>query len=360
MEMQALASYYLLKQLGDTFDLDDFLEAWDYGCKVEKAVRARKAELAGTDKKNIQPTVNQVTLKTEVRVMHNNARSGLISKIIVAYREVNNLGEKPKGVQNQKGQKAVKIDDDKWDLHCKELLRACPSVVAPNFGQSGQPVSSILLVCLALRSTIQPPFPSALPPHPTPPSLPFLPPVASVQKTSRYGAPWSEGEFHADKDKDKSTDPVGKASAVQVLARVFNDQIYSEEEVLEKAATDQRLEFTVLQVAVVWAVVRQSAFPSPACGSPLALPAFWWASAYHCRRSCGVLQQQANSQQSDACLYPTAQLPQMTDKMKAIHRGATCSDGSFDNQVRCERRRQRPGWSLLHHHATPSPVHPCT
>lgn len=106
---------------------------------------------------------------------------------------------------------------------------------------------------------------------------PLLPPVASVQKTSRYGAPWSEGEFHADKDKDKSTDPVGKASAVQVLARVFNDQIYSEEEVLEKAATDQRLEFTVLQVAVVWAVVRQSAFPSPACGSPLALPAFWWA-----------------------------------------------------------------------------------
>lgn len=45
----------------------------------------------------------------------------------------------------------------------------------------------------------------------------------------------------------------------------------------------------------------------------------------------------------------------MIDKMKDIHRGATCSDGSFGDNVRCERRRARRRDVLLHHAGHPFP-----
>jgi hypothetical protein len=123
---QAQAEPQSVDDLAD-FDLADFDDAWESGCAVEVATKARKAELTGVDKKQIATTTKTITLKAEVRVMWNNARSALFTKIMMVFREENGIPPRPKGQQNQSGKKVFKIEDGPWDVVAKKMQCACPA-----------------------------------------------------------------------------------------------------------------------------------------------------------------------------------------------------------------------------------------
>ena len=125
MELKAAAAWYLKRDLGAAFDRADFDDAWESGCAVEVATKARKAELTGVDKKHIATTTKTITLKAEVRVMWNNARSALTTKIMMVFREENDIPPRPKGQQNQSGKKVFKIEDGPWDVVAKKMQSAC-------------------------------------------------------------------------------------------------------------------------------------------------------------------------------------------------------------------------------------------
>lgn len=124
MELKAAAAWYLKRELGAAFDRADFDDAWESGCAVEVATKARKAELTGVDKKHITTTTKTITLKAEVRVMWNNARSALVTKIMMVFREENGIPPRPKGQQNQSGKKVFKIEDGPWDVTAKKMQSA--------------------------------------------------------------------------------------------------------------------------------------------------------------------------------------------------------------------------------------------
>lgn len=123
-ELKALVSHYLKSVLGDAYSPGDFIDAWESGCSVEVATKARKADLTGMDPNRVKTTVKTVTLKIEVRIMYNNARAALVAKVWAVYREVNDLPPRPKGEQNKAGKKATKIVDQAWELHAKEMQGA--------------------------------------------------------------------------------------------------------------------------------------------------------------------------------------------------------------------------------------------
>lgn len=122
-ELKALASHYLCAELGGAYDLRDFRDAWENGAEVEKATKAKKAALTGLEHDRIKTTVRQVTLRTEVRIMHNNARAFLVTKIWTTYRDVIDLPRRPKGEQITKGRKRSTIDDPEWDFHAQQMRR---------------------------------------------------------------------------------------------------------------------------------------------------------------------------------------------------------------------------------------------
>lgn len=123
-ELKAVASHFLLVELGKAYDLNDFKDAWDSGCEVEVVTKTRKADLAGVDKARVKTTVKQITLKAELKVMVCNARSALAAKIFGVYRFTFGLPPRPKGEQNVAGKKAAKILDPAWEVHSKEMSSA--------------------------------------------------------------------------------------------------------------------------------------------------------------------------------------------------------------------------------------------
>lgn len=123
-ELKAFVSFFLLKEIGAGYSLPDFEVAWTSGCTVEVATKNRKAALIGADPRNIPTSQKQITLKGEVKVMLNNARSALSAAVWSAYRTAHNIGPRPKGEQNSAGKKAIQIVDAAWDLHAKQLKSA--------------------------------------------------------------------------------------------------------------------------------------------------------------------------------------------------------------------------------------------
>jgi hypothetical protein len=69
--------------------------------------------------------------------------------------------------------------------------------------------------------------------------------------------PFMEGKFSADAgpDDDQSMDPVGLVSAVHVLAIVFKGCTLEEEELREKIAKGELLDFSLVQIALFATVV---------------------------------------------------------------------------------------------------------
>lgn len=128
-----------------------------------------------------------------------------------------------------------------------------------------------------------------------------------------------EGPFSDDPEQDQSLDPVGQVSAVRVLAFVFKGISFDDEDKLRKQIGDGELmEFTMVQIALFSAVVSSFAClrPHSLLGRSLIAP----------RRQPQVAEPTRIS----------LLLPQMQDKIKAVRRGATCSVGSFDDQVKCD------------------------
>lgn len=125
-ELKALVSFSLSGELGDAYDYDSFLAAWESGCEVEVVTKARKSALTGVDTARILTSVKQVTLKAEVKIIHNNARSGMTAKVWAVMRDVNGITARPKGVQNKSGEKKFTIEDPEWDLYCKKMQGALP------------------------------------------------------------------------------------------------------------------------------------------------------------------------------------------------------------------------------------------
>ena len=262
-ELKAMVSFFLWTELGRAYDLGDFLEAWDSGCEVEVALKARKADLTGMDKARIKTTVKQVTLKAEVRIMYNNARSYLTSKIWAVYREMKHLPSRPRGEQKMKGKKAGKIEDPAWEVHAKELQGVWPPIQLPLPSVSVARQRPLLFARRRrLRRPQQSPHTHRQRLH-----LPYVyPAVAAAQKTSRYGAPYMEGPFSDNPEEDCSLDPVGQYPAVRALALVFKGIHYDEETIREQIYKSELLEFSILQIALFATVVCLSP-PSPSSSS---------------------------------------------------------------------------------------------
>ena len=125
--------------------------------------------------------------------------------------------------------------------------------------------------------------------------------------------PFMEGKFSADAgpDDDQSIDPVGLVSAVHVLAIVFKGCTLEEEELREKIAKGELLDFSLVQIALFATVV-----------------------SFEGRRRVLLADRQPPCR-SRVLLLPRAHHTQITDKIKLVRRGATTSERCFDDQVRC-------------------------
>jgi hypothetical protein len=253
-ELKAATSYFLSAELGGAYDVGDFNDAWDSGCDVEVATKTRKAAIAGVDKKRVTTTVKEVTLKAELRIMLNNARSALIHKVWSVYREVNNLPSRPKGEQNTPGKKATKIDDPAWEVHAKEMhgtralrlytlrlyctrlffSRAGAGAAGCGGGHFSEIIAGVVFCLVRSRPADA---------------------VAALKDTSRYAAPFMEGKFSDNPDEDCSLDPVGVISAVRALVLIFKGESIEEDKLRLQIDHEQLPEFRMIELAIFNTVV---------------------------------------------------------------------------------------------------------